>query len=139
MKECLNCKREYEPKRATSKFCSTNCRVLYHQKHGKSKIKPIQMQALYNSLMEAIDKMGKEPMPNYFQGPKEATVVLKDPFHESRSELGYNDLVTIICAATSAAELHSAWKLVEKAKGLAAWHLRELIKLKELQQTKIDF
>ena len=97
------------------------------------------MQALYNSIMAAIDKMGKEPMPNYFQGPKEATVVLKDPFPEGRAELGYNDLVTIICAATSAAELHSAWKLVEKAKGLAAWHLRELTKLKELQRTKIDF
>lgn len=66
MKECLNCKKEYEPKRDTSKFCSTSCRVRYHQKHGKSKIKPVHMRVLYNEVMDLIQKAKLEPQPSYF-------------------------------------------------------------------------
>lgn len=53
--------------------------------------------------------------------------------------LGYNELQALIEGATSATEIHKAWKQVEKNKELAGWHLRELEKLKEYQRTKIQF
>ena len=31
MNKCLQCGKEYEPIRATSKFCSTNCRIKYNR------------------------------------------------------------------------------------------------------------
>jgi hypothetical protein len=63
MKECLHCKKEFEAKRDSAKFCSTSCRVMYHRKHGKKKdVTPLQMQVLYNSMLELVDKMGTGPL-----------------------------------------------------------------------------
>lgn len=33
MKNCLNCNKEYEDKRPSSRFCSDNCRVLNYKKN----------------------------------------------------------------------------------------------------------
>lgn len=58
MKECLNCKKGFEQKKETKKFCSDSCRVMWNRKHGKKgAIKPIQMQVLYNSILEAVGKI----------------------------------------------------------------------------------
>jgi hypothetical protein len=60
MKECLNCQNEFTAKRAAAKFCSVNCRVAYNRKQPqKNKISKLQMGAMYNSMMEAIAKMGQ--------------------------------------------------------------------------------
>ena len=59
MKGCLHCKKEFEAKKGTAKFCSTSCRVMWNRKNGnktKDAIQPFQMQVLYNSMMDLIDK-----------------------------------------------------------------------------------
>ena len=59
MKGCLHCKKEFEAKKETAKFCSTSCRVMWNRKNGnktKDAIQPFQMQVLYNSMMDLIDK-----------------------------------------------------------------------------------
>lgn len=61
MRECLHCAKElYEPKKTTKKFCKDSCRVMYHRKHGKvDTVKPMQMQVMYNAILEAITKIGQ--------------------------------------------------------------------------------
>ncbi len=62
MKECLHCKKGFEAKRESAKFCSTSCRVMYNRKHGKkNEVTPLQMQVLYNQFLEAVGKMGSQP------------------------------------------------------------------------------
>lgn len=59
MQQCLyeNCDVEFE-ERDGKKFCSTSCRVMYNRKHGKKNtITPVQMQVMYNSILEAINKI----------------------------------------------------------------------------------
>lgn len=72
-KGCLECKKDYEAKRDTSKFCSDNCRVKWNQKNGrkvKGELKPFQMQVLYNQMVEIntklmaqIENAGLPPLP----------------------------------------------------------------------------
>jgi hypothetical protein len=133
MKECLNCKKAYCAKRASSKFCSVNCRVLYHQKHGKSKIKPADLQAMFNAVLTAVNSINARNG----QPPTIAAVIV--PEKPKDAALSYNELRELIEAATSGIELHKSWKEVEKNKELVGWQLIELGKLKELQRTKIDF
>lgn len=60
MNRCLNCENEYEPKRAASKFCSDNCRVKYHRKHGKkNSVSKFQLDVLYNSLLGLAERIEK--------------------------------------------------------------------------------
>jgi len=135
MKECLNCKKEYEPKRDSSKFCSTSCRVRWYQKHskGKSKVTTMDMQELYNAVLSAVNSI------NAKNGQPPASLHVFVPETPKEAVLSYNDLRDLIQAATSSSELHKAWKEVEKNKSLASWQMRELGKLKDYQQTKIDF
>lgn len=72
MRECLKCKKDITGKHESAKFCSTSCRVMYNRKHGKkNEIKPVQMQVLYNSIMEAVEKISFPPIkvtnPNTFE------------------------------------------------------------------------
>lgn len=43
MKECLNCKKEFEPKKPKAKFCSISCRVAFHR-NKKRKIQEAMSQ-----------------------------------------------------------------------------------------------
>jgi predicted nucleic acid-binding Zn ribbon protein len=61
MKACLNCQKEYQNKREASKFCSDKCRVAYNRKHPRQKVTPLQMQVLYNTMLEMFGKMGQAP------------------------------------------------------------------------------
>lgn len=85
MKECLSCKSEYEPKREASKFCSDKCRVKYHRKNGKkNEVKPVQVQALFNSMMDMLEKMDTKltyaPVtPNSYDGAKNRMVTHDEP------------------------------------------------------------
>lgn len=135
MKECLWCKEQYENKRESSKFCSTSCRVMWNKKYGKKKgqVGVDELQVLYNSILTAVNSINAKNG----QPPTVATVIIPDPSKEP--VWPYNELRDIIQAATSSHELHLAWKAVEKNKALASWQLKELQKLKDHQQTKIDF
>lgn len=60
MKQCLYCDKEFEAKRDSAKFCSTSCRVMHNRKHGKKNtVTPVQMQALFNAMMEKLGEVGK--------------------------------------------------------------------------------
>src|SRR6266404_6328596 len=58
MQRCKYCEKEYQPQRASSKFCSNNCRTRNYLKNGKPQkeaITGLQMQVMYNAIM---DKLG---------------------------------------------------------------------------------
>jgi hypothetical protein len=67
MKACLNCQKEYENKREASKFCSDKCRVAYNRKHPKNSISKVQMQVLYNQVLELIGSIPSAPFEGITQ------------------------------------------------------------------------
>lgn len=68
MNNCLQCKKEYEAKRGTSKFCSTNCRVKYNRKNGNKKsVGKVELEVLYNKILDLVDKFEK-PTESSFKG-----------------------------------------------------------------------
>ncbi|MEO5991159.1 MAG: hypothetical protein ABIP68_05945 [Ferruginibacter sp.] len=86
MKECLQCKKKYKAIRATSKFCSTNCRVKYSRGEGrknkKKKIEDIfdfhkqkvELEVLRNSILNLAEQVQKrfDVDINYVQPEKES-------------------------------------------------------------------
>lgn len=66
MKQCLNCQKEFEYKREAAKFCSDRCRVQYNRKHPKEGVTKVQMQVLYNEVLDLIQKAKSEPQQPYF-------------------------------------------------------------------------
>lgn len=72
MNKCFNCQKEYKSERGTSKFCSVNCRVQYHRKIGgkKKEVTPIQVQVLYNTMMEALGRINAPVIPNHYDAPR---------------------------------------------------------------------
>lgn len=87
MKVCLNCEKEFQEQRETAKFCSTNCRVKYHQKNnGKKteKVTNLKLTVLYNSLLEVIEKIGKNSYafsnPNQHANPLPKVPSIKRSF-----------------------------------------------------------
>lgn len=134
MKQCLNCQKKFEPKKPHGKFCSANCRVQYNRKNPQKPIPASQcMQEMFNSIMAGINAI------NAKNGQPPAISFVGEIKQDKAAVLSYNELRDLIQAATSSTELHKAWKEVEKNKTLAGWQLRELEKLKNIQQTKIDF
>lgn len=87
MKECLSCKKEFEPKRPHGKFCSDKCRVAYNRANPGQSVSKVNMQVLYNEMMAAIQKIGSQPPLSYFQGPEKATVVFKEPAEQYRIKI----------------------------------------------------
>lgn len=134
MKLCLNCNKEFEPKKPHGKFCSANCRVAYNRKNPQKPI-PVSpcMREMFNSIMAGINAI------NAKNGQPEAFGFVGEIKRDAGAVLSYNELVDMIEAATSSTELHKAWKEVEKNKSLAGWQLKQLNNLKELQRTKIEF
>lgn len=56
MNKCLQCEKEYEAKRSSSKFCCDNCRVKYHRKNPKKSIGKLELTVLYNSILELLER-----------------------------------------------------------------------------------
>ena len=75
MKECAWCKKEYEAKRETSKFCSDSCRVMQYRNNNKGKPKKeigkLELTNLYNSILELIEKSTHTFTPNSIQPKQE--------------------------------------------------------------------
>ena len=86
MNKCLNesCKKEYESKRLTSKFCSISCRVIHHRKVGKQKNSGLSekymIKAIYNKMMEIGSdvKINEVSKPIVYESKKETsqTIIL---------------------------------------------------------------
>jgi len=74
--KCLNCQKDFSPKKATAKYCSDSCRVMYNRKNGKKKaVTSVQMQALYNSMMEAVEAFKSLPLPADYQNIKSVGIL----------------------------------------------------------------
>jgi predicted nucleic acid-binding Zn ribbon protein len=141
--ECLNCKKEFEPKRPHGKFCSDKCRVAYNRANPQNKVTNIQMQVLYAEMLKMASEFKGFDIKMVDPITPQVHVALinaenKDQ-HTFIKEYDYAGLKELISTSTSSYDLESAWRIVNAAKGLVGWQLRELTRLKELQRTKIDF
>lgn len=61
-KTCLKCGKEFEAKKDTAKYCSDSCKVIYNRNNSKIKsdeIKPIQMQVMYNVILQTFEEFKK--------------------------------------------------------------------------------
>lgn len=96
LKICLYCQKPYEAKRRSSKYCSDSCRVGFFNKNKKGNpdqpINVLQLQVLYNSLLEAIGNMPKNEIKNQtiFISDKKETE--KTKFKIKRSPIGWVEL-----------------------------------------------
>ena len=56
MKECLHCKKEFQQKRDTARYCSTSCRVMYNRKNPSVQKKKVELRldVIYNSILDLI-------------------------------------------------------------------------------------
>jgi len=133
MKECLNCKKEFEPKKPHGKFCSVNCRVSYNRKSSqKTELVSPCMQEMFNSIMAGINAINaKNGLP-----PTMAAVFVQEP--KTGSGLSYNEATGAIESSTSSIQLGDAWQQIKKQEW-PGWQMKELEKLKDIQQTKIHF
>lgn len=128
MKVCLNCKGEYQNKREASKFCSDKCRVSYNRKHPKKgdAITPLQMQVLYNSVLEAVNTI------NAYNGQPPAmalSVPTKTAKNDTKSfQQHLNDLSALETEyeyRQKAAEIEAATNLTTKQKELLLINMRQ--------------
>jgi len=89
VKVCLWCKKDYEAKKESSKYCSTSCRVMFNRKPANSnQIKPFQMQAIYNQILEMNAKLIRQiENSNFPPLPKMQYVT---PISEKQSLAIYN-------------------------------------------------
>jgi hypothetical protein len=149
MKECLNCQKEYEAKRETSKFCSVSCRVLYNRKNPKKKkVNPLeQMASFHQEMLETMFKIKELILTPEIKRPAPLTPEQSLLLHntENKDQLttsatyDYDGLKGLITRATSSDDLQRVWRLIRAATWLAGWQNRELDKLIQIQRTKIDF
>lgn len=129
MKGCLHCKKEFEAKKETAKFCSTSCRVMWNRKNGnktKDAIQPFQMQVLYNSLLEMIDKVGKNnqlpPVIGTIIAQKSELPVSGKTFQQYMNDIA--DLEYEQEFKDKATEIQSATNLSQKQKDLLLINMR---------------
>lgn len=63
MKECLWCKKEFQEKKETARYCSTSCRVMFNRKFPKKKddISKTQLQVIYNAILEKVGELKAAP------------------------------------------------------------------------------
>lgn len=149
MKNCLNCNKEYENKRAASKFCSVSCRVLYNRKNPKTpKINPMeQMASLHQEMLDTMFMIKELTLASEVRYVAPLTTEQSIALHnaENKDQLtttityDYNGLKELIISATSADDLQRTWRIIKAASWLAGWQSRELDKLIQNQRTKIDF
>jgi hypothetical protein len=107
VQKCLNCKKEFEAKRETAKYCSANCRVKWNWKLNKGKAKKqeqvteTQLKVLYNAVLEAVGNLPKNvqfqnevykvPTPAIFTNPKVAIRRTYDWYKQARIDCGSNE------------------------------------------------
>jgi CRISPR/Cas system CSM-associated protein Csm2 small subunit len=132
MKECLNCKKEFQERRSTARFCSNKCRSAFNRGTSGNRITKMQMREMFNAIMGAVNSI------NAKNGQPEAVTVVFEMPSEKTPKMNYNNARATIEASTSSYQLEDAWRQIKK-QDWPGWQMKELTKLKDLQQTKIDF
>lgn len=77
---CLNCKNYFEPKRPHAKFCSDKCRVAWNRANPQGKVTKLQMQSLYNAVLETLDKIQFVGPQKEYDAPKLPPTIQDEPF-----------------------------------------------------------
>jgi hypothetical protein len=78
--KCLHCEKEYQPKKKTSKFCSTSCRVMWGRKNKSGLSQNAQMKVLVNTILDKLDKVVfMQPTPESFDGAKFDIITHDEP------------------------------------------------------------
>lgn len=137
MNKCLKCQKEYEPKRSTSKFCSDSCRSAFHRDSPATKVTKLQMQSLYNAVLEAVEKIQYAAPPKVFDAPK-LTNVQDEPLSfnkmKQQAELPtfqslLNGMASLVFADDKEEyehKIHAATHLSDKQRELLFTNLRNL-------------
>jgi len=117
IKVCLWCKKEYEAKKESSKYCSTSCRVMYNRKPAtKGTISKLDIITIYNEFKAAIQEFGNvkvsAPLKSY-DAPK-MPISTKDEFpqYEQPKIMFFSDYYDKVGKAKTIPEIE---KLVDKA------------------------
>lgn len=75
-KKCQHCKKDFEAKKDTAKYCSVSCRVMYSRKNkGNKKMEAeksllLQTQVLLNSVVEMVGKVNFGQVPTILDAPR---------------------------------------------------------------------
>lgn len=90
--KCLKCKKEFEAKKPTRKFCSDSCRVMYNfKKRKESGVKVIsstQAQVLYNAMLDLVSKINyKDTTPDSYDGNRNNKGVFDEPTFTKRTKI----------------------------------------------------
>lgn len=80
--ECLNCKKEFQPKRDSAKYCSDNCRVRFYLKKvkiAKEQKPPLTFQVILNRMENVLEKIeSRQSLPQY-DAPKTERIFSDEP------------------------------------------------------------
>jgi DNA-directed RNA polymerase subunit RPC12/RpoP len=79
--KCLNCEKEFDAKRETAKYCSTNCRVKFFNKNGKNgAVTKLDLKVVYNELLDLAQKLSASAnQPKVFDAQKLPTTHSDEP------------------------------------------------------------
>jgi len=93
MKECLECRTEFEPKRDFGKFCSDKCRVKWHRKNPNkgNTLDKVQVQVLYNTMLDLLSSFKYPPSNEKFK--ESVNPVFKYPI--TKNYFGQESKITI--------------------------------------------
>ncbi len=92
----------------------------------------MNMQELYDAVLGAVNSINAKNGQ-----PPTITAVFEMPL-EKAAIMSYNGAKASIEASTSETQLEDAWRQIKKQEW-AGWQMKELDRLKGIQQTKIDF
>jgi hypothetical protein len=56
-KQCEQCEKEFEYSRDAARFCSGKCRVKWNRNHPKKEVTKIEMEVLYNQMLDLVSEM----------------------------------------------------------------------------------
>jgi hypothetical protein len=138
MKQCLNCQNDFEYKREAAKFCSDKCRAAYNRAHPEKQITKLQLQSLYNAVLEAVEKIQYAAPQKEYNSPKLPPTMQDEPLsfgkQRQQTELptfqsllnGMADLVFADDKEEYAHKIHAATHLSDKQRELLFNNLRNL-------------
>lgn len=88
-KECLKCKKAFEAKRESAKFCSTSCRVMYNRKNPspQKRVIEVKLEVLYNSLLEMVGKINYGVVPTILDAPRIADLRHDEPMFPPKPKI----------------------------------------------------
>ena len=135
MKECLQCKKEFQEKRESAKFCSDKCRVKWNRKNGGQQIKKWQAQSILNQINEAMDKLNQriqnltEPthqIKPITDVPKQSNVVFNVQVPNKPVLSGFEAYKEEILATTWSGDLEKLMRRIKADTSIAQWQYRVL-------------